>query len=305
MATLKDYERQVKQLITEEKWQDAYKLCNEIITLDPENVTFIRLRNKVEKEVKKNNQRSIDTEIAKLEPLLKEKNYEAYLKQIAPLQSYTEDFPIIKEKILVAKKLLDIDFHNRQEKAFQEEITSINNQADSLNFNEAIQRIEQLKKLNIHFEQLETLGNSLKKKWLEYELKQNEGLLKSLKFEDIIIFLLKLKKIDPENSRINSLIESTKHSYKLYKIDNKKDFIFKTIEEIKTLYIKKDYEKVLILCERILEIDEKNPIALAYQTKATIRSRRDSSNKIEKQIFSNYSNFKSTQDFTNQNYISI
>lgn len=305
MFTLKDYENQAKQLIDEEKWHDAYKLCNDILAMDPENVVFIRLRKKVETEVKKNNQRSINHEVEKLEHLLQEKQYEQYLRQIAPLQTYAADFPIIKEKILQAKKLLDADFTQRQDQAFDEEVAVINAQSEALNFQEAILRVEQLKKLGIHSEELTKLGNKVKQHWLDSELSRNIGLLKSQKFEDIIIFLLKLKKVDPFNPKIDSLIENTKNSYKLFKIDSKKDFIFKTIEEIKTLYIKKDYDKVLILCERILEIDEKNQTVLDYQLKATNKSRRDSTKKVNKQIHLGFKEFRNTPDFPSHNYISI
>ncbi len=305
MSNLKDYEDQIKLLITQEKWAEAYKSCNEIINIDPENITFIKLRNKIEAEVKRHNQRSIEDELNKLEPLLRSHNYTEYLKQISPLQSYSEDFPIVRHKIIAAKKLLDSEYDERKTQVYQEEIKQIDTDFEHEHYEEALQRLDQLRKSNIQTEQITKLEKKYKKKYLDIELRRNKRLLNSNKFEDIIIFLLKLRKLDPTDSKINSLIESTKESYRLFKIDNQKDYIFKTIEEVKTLYIRKEYDKVLILCARILEIDDKNSLTLSYQHKAESKIRKDSNAKIFKLINHNFKSFKNTSEYRDQNFISI
>lgn len=53
MASLKDFENKVKEHINMQEWSEAYKIANQILTLDPENNVFLRYKYKIEKEVKK------------------------------------------------------------------------------------------------------------------------------------------------------------------------------------------------------------------------------------------------------------
>jgi tetratricopeptide (TPR) repeat protein len=305
MQTIKEIENQVKLLINEEKWQNAYHICNDMLRRDPDNRVFSKLKLQIENTVKSNNIKAIKAEIKKLEPLLTEKKFEEYLLKISSLQNYQNDFPEIGRIILKAKRLMDEDILQKKENLYSEEIGKIKAMGEINNFFEVNQKLEQLSKLGIHQKEINETMYSVREKWAKQEIKKNSALINSQKFEETIIFLLKLRKICPEYKKIQNLIDKTKSAYQLYKIDNKKDFIFKTLEEIKTLYITKKYEKAIILCERILEIDPKNLQALEYLRKASEKDERLSSREVEKQIFSKYDSFHETADFQQKNYIRI
>jgi len=305
MNSLKDFEKQVKTLIAGENWAEAYKICNQILGYDPENITFLKLKLHIEKEVKLINQRSIHAEIAKLEPLLKNKQYEDYLRQIAPLQTYVKDFPEIGDKIVQAKKLMDQDFQDRKDEALAEVVKEIKVKGDQLDFDLTLQKLDQLYKLNVNPGEVLNLQKKVKRNWIALQIKQNQGLLSSQKFEDMIIFLLKLKKVDPENTQIESLIKKVKTEYQVQKVENKKDFIFKTSEEIKTLFITQKYDKCIELSQRILDIDPKNLLAINYLKKAKIKADRQSQRFITSQILENFEKFPSTKYFQDGDYIKI
>ena len=93
------------------------------------------------------------------------------------------------------------------------------------------------------------------------------------------------------------MIEKTKKSYKKSQIQKQKDFIARTVEELKFLYSKKEFDKVQFLVEKILEIDEKNPSALYFQKHSLQQSRKAAKNAIEQQIFSNYQKFSSNKKY--------
>lgn len=305
MNSLKEFELQVRTLISSENWPEAYKLCNQILSYDPENSTFLKLKNFIEKEVKQINQKSIRSELQKLEELLKAHQYEEYLKGIAPLQTYITDFPEIGEKILHAKKLLDQEYQHRKEETINEIAKEIDEKKETLDFESTLQKLDQLSKLDFESNLIKNLQAKVRRNWISLQIKQNQGLLESQRFEDVIIFLLTLKKIDPENKQVLSLIKKVKANYQLQKIENKKDFIFKTIEEIKTLYITKKYDLCLELCERVLEIDGKNKTALSYSKRAKIKADRSSQHFIAQQIFDNYAEFPKSKFFQEGNYIKI
>lgn len=292
MINLKELEKEVKQLIIEENWPKAYKICNQILELDNENSTFIKLKNRIEKEVKNSNKKLIIKELKKLENLLDQENYEEYLKQIAPLQSYASDFPEIERQIIKAKKALEKQYQDRQKNAFQEIENEINQKKEDLDFQTIIQKLELLQRINYDTKRVDLLLKKVKTIWINKQLKENQGLINSQKYEDIIIFLLKLKRVDDQNSRINNLIQKTKNSYQDFKIESKKDFIFKTTEEIKTLIIKKSYDKAIELSERVLFIDSKNPVVNNLYKKAIKLARKNSEKIIYQQILENSNNLK-------------
>ncbi len=305
MTSLKEFENQVKADIAAENWAAAYKICNQILGYDPENATFLKLRNQIEHEVKLINQRSIHAELAKLEELLKTHQYEEYLRKIAPLQTYVGDFPEIGTKILQAKKLLDQEFQARKDQALADISKEIKEQGDNLDIPLTLQKLDQLYKLNINQELVLNLQKKVKKTWINLQIKRNQGLLNSQKYEDMIIFLLKLKKIEPGNPQVLSLIKKVKNQYQLQKIENKKDFIFKTIEEIKTLFITQKYDKSMELAERVLYIDPKNILANKYLKKARIKADKQSQSFISSQIQKNYLKFPTTKPFLEGNYVKI
>lgn len=305
MATLREYENQVKSLLIEENWAEAYKVCNKILSYDPENTTFIKFRNRIEKEVKNINKRAITNELQRLEKLIGEGNYEQYLREIAPLQSYVTDFPEIGDKIVRAKKLLDQQYKEKRDAAFQEIADEIKMKGDQVDYETTLQKLENLYKLDIHQSDVLALQRQVKKVYIKKQIEQNKGLIESNRFEDIIIFLLKLKKLDPANKQVNSVIERIKGVYQRYKIENKQDFIFKTIEEIKTLFITKKYELCMELCERILEIDPNNQSALQYHRRSSKRANAESIKKINKDIQESYREFPKSAFYKNKEFIRI
>lgn len=292
MESTKEIKQKIDELIISEKWAEAYKIVNQILALDPENGAFIRQKNKIETEVKKRNEKAIVNELESLEKLLKDKKYEEYLEKIAPLQAYINDFPVIGDKIVSAKKMMDSSYQDKRNALISSLESEVKEKGENLDFTKTLTELDQFPVSKSDLARVSSLKQRVKQIWINKLLKENEGLLNSQKYEDTIIFLLKLKKIDSENQKITNLIIKTKDRYQEYRIDSQKDFIFKTIEEIKTLYIKRSYDSAIQLCERILLIDEKNPIALNYASKSLIKANRESEKQITKQIKENYLKLK-------------
>jgi tetratricopeptide (TPR) repeat protein len=305
MSTLGEYEKQVKTCMLEEKWAEAYKICNKILSYDPENTTFIKLRNKIEKEVKNQNQKAITTELNHLESFIREGNFEGYLRAIAPLQTYVTDFPEIGEKILRAKKLLDKQYQDKRDQAFLEVVQEIRTKKDGLDYELTMQKLDNLYKLDIHKKEIAELQRKLRRNYIRQQIRLNAGLINSQRFEDIIIFLLKLKNIEPKDPLVNQTIERIKNTYQRYKVENKQDFIFKTLEEVKTLYLTKKYDLCLELCERILEIDPTNGPAQKYHDRAHKKADQESESKICHDIADNYKKFRKSKQYQDRQFVKI
>lgn len=304
MSNLKEYQQEIEKLIAEENLPKAYEICNRILSYDPENSTFIRLKHRIEKTVQEINRKAIREELQGIEHLLAEKKYAEYLKSIAPLQTYVNQYPEIARKILQAKKLLDQEYSSRREQAYQEILHSLR-LGKNLDYQEIIQKLENFSKLGIHVTEIRQRLRQVRRKYIAEQIRLNHGLINSAKFEDILIFLLKLKKIDPQNKQILQLISRVNESYRDFKIESRKDFIFKTEEEIKTLYLKKKYDYCVELCRRVLEIDSQNSLAAKYLTRAQSKSNIESERQIITSIRQFYRNFPQTKDYRDRNYIRI
>lgn len=305
MASLKDFENKVKEHINMQEWSEAYKIANQILTLDPENNVFLRYKYKIEKEVKKINKKAIDKELNKLNELINKQDYEEYLRQIAPLQAYINDFPIIGEKIIIAKKLLDQQIINKRNQVFEDLKKEILKADIETNYQNNLVKLDQLVKLNIRKNEVIQLQNKIKKSWTDHQININKGLLNSKKYEDTLLFLLRLQKIDKNNNRISKLIAKVKKEYQIQKVENKKDFIFKTIEEIKTLYITQKYDKCIILSEAVLNIDPQNKIAKNFHKKCDFKATKNSEKEIYQQIAIYYKNFPQNNNYLEKNYIKL
>lgn len=305
MVQLEDFEKQVKTLILAKNWAEAYKICEKILSYAPENHEFLKLKLKIEKAVKEINQSSIKKELGKLEPLLHEQRFEEYLRQIAPLQSYVKDYPPIGQKILAAKKLMDDQYQKRKDAVFQEILNESKKNLTALDFQTSLQKLEQLRKTTYSLQKISSLEKKLRNNWIKQEIKLNRGLINSQKFEDIMIFLFSLKKINSANHEVTKLSNIIKKRYQLQKIENQKDFIFKTLEEIKNLYIRKRFDQCIELAEKILEIDSNNKQALKAFSQAKRQANHLSQKNLCKQIHENNQKFRSSKAFLEKNYIRI
>lgn len=285
---LSDYEDQIKLYINQEEWQKAYQLCSEILRITPDNPKFIKLRDKIEFAVKEINRKSIKNELKNLEPLLANHQYEEYLEKIGPLQAYIQDFPEIKSLILHATGLLNKQYQQNKVDYLNKEVQQVQELVEQKNFPEAVTLLEQLHKATKTDLRIKNLLQEVRNRWIDFLLEENQALIESSKFEDIILLLLKTEKIDPNYPKIKNLIQSVKKRYKDHKIENKKDFIFKTLEEVKILIIKKRYDKAHQLNRKILNIDPDNQDALKNKAFLLKKIHRLTNKELTQHIFEYY-----------------
>src|SRR5512145_859231 len=105
----------ISALMAMEKWKEAHRACLEILRFDPENLKVIRIKNKIEKIVRKINVKTLKDDVAKLEPLWKEKNYEALVENLKRLEPFAADYPKIRKQYILAQKKYHAQLLDRQE----------------------------------------------------------------------------------------------------------------------------------------------------------------------------------------------
>jgi len=281
---LKDAMDRINALIMQEKWLEAHRACLEILRFDPENIKIIRLKNKIEKNVKKVNQKAIQQDLDNLKPLWDEKRYEELLKQLKKLEPYKVDYPPLENIILKAQGLYKAQFGEQQKEYIQQEMAEIKKLNSAGNHQEAIRRAEKLRTLALNEAEIKKLITEIRLRWVDSEISNNKSLLDSERFEDILIFCQGLYRIDSKSAKVKKLIEDKKKQYQNYKIQQKRDIIYKAIERIKTLYQLKKYTACMDTAQEIIDIDASNKEALTYFKKAKKRAEKLRDKELYKQM---------------------
>lgn len=278
---VKDAIDEIKGFMRVQKWKEAHRACLEILRFDPENIKIIRLKNKIEKAVRKINRSSIEQDLRNLQPLWKEKKYEELLEYLKKLQPFAVDVPKISGLIIKAGKEYKKQLIAQQEQYIEQEIKEINALSEALKFAEAVKAADKLLSAQFDEARIRSLLRRLKKDWIEYELQRNIGLTDGEKYEDILLFYQGLLHIDGKSEKVKKLIEITKKKYQIYRVQQRRELIYKQMEKIKTLYQMGRYEQVMDLTEEILGVDPQNKEAKFYLVKAG----RKAGKTLDREIF--------------------
>lgn len=279
---LKDAIKKIKQLIAEEKWLDAHRACIEILRFDPDNIKIIRLKNVIEKNVKKINVRAIKQDLKKLQPLWDQKKYEELLEHLKDLEPYIADYPPLKKFILKAQAAYKKSIEKEQKAYVEKELEKIKKLIEQKKYQEAIRNAEKLRIQKFNEDEVKAWIKKIREYWVENDLKQHETLLNSDKYEDIQIFLQKLKKIDPSNDKLDKMINDAKKKAKNLQIERKRDFIFIGLEKTRTMIQLKKFSKAVEAAREILNIDPDNVSAKRLFAKAS----RKEAKQIDKDVIS-------------------
>ncbi len=283
-AMVKEIYEEVYDLMKQENWLEAHRVCLRILRSDPENFKVIHLKNKIEKVVKKMNKKIIQNDIRELKPLWKEKKYREILEKLKALAPYSNDFPQIAKLLLKARSKYEKEIRAKNEQYFKGQNAISNQQFYAGKFAESLATIEKLRELESHGKEIEKSKNRICKAWVDSELDKNNKLLESEKYEEILSFCQQLLHIDSKSQKVIKLIDKTKKQYQSFKIDERRDFIYKSLEQIRILYQLKKYQKVVDATAEILAIDPRNKEANSFHQKSLAKLTHITNNEIVTQM---------------------
>jgi len=281
---IKDALNRINALMAMEKWKEAHRACLEILRFDPENIKVIRIKNRIEKIVRKINIKTLKADVAGLDHLWKEEDYASLVDNLKRLEPYAIDYPRIRNLYILAQKKYNEQLLDQQKEYLQQEFERLEKLAADNKYEEAVKLGEKLRTYRLNEEKIKSRLKTIRKNWIEYELARNKGLLESEKYEDILLFYHGLLHIDSKHEEIKKLIEKTKKTYQIYKIQQKKDFIYKQLEKIKTLYQMNRFEQVMTLAEELLDIDPLNKNTRYYYKKAKHKAEKLAEREIFRQM---------------------
>ncbi len=254
----KDNYQLILDYIEKEEWAQAHRACLEILRFDPENIRIIRLKNKIESSVSKLNREAVKKDLLMLQPLWEQHKYLEILKYLEKLQPFVADYPPLLQIIKKAKLAYNKQVYEQQEQYYKESYARIIKLIEEKKFGESLRESEKLRLLKINEDQIKKLIKKIRSDWINNEIQSNQTLIQSTRYEDILFLYQNLRRIDPNSALLEMLIRKTKKDYQLYKVEEKKEFIYKGTEQIRTLYLLKKFDKALRAAKEILEIDPRN-----------------------------------------------
>jgi len=259
---------EVVSLMNRGSYQDAYTACKKLLLNFPDHLKLNKLRSKIEKIVYKHNVVTVKNDLKLLKPLWKQKKYEELVKKLTGFVEYVPGYTKAEKLLYKAQNLYRKQVAEQQKETLANYIRSIEQAIKTQEYEKAISLSrEVLQKIPQH----EKCGNLLAKAknlLIDREIRKNEFLLKSDKFNDIENFLNDIQKVCPGSVRIKNLLKQASRREKITIEFARKDFVYSAYEQILILFQKGKYEKTIEGLREMLEIEPDNLKALELLKKA-------------------------------------
>jgi len=302
---LKEAYDRIMNLMAEEKWREAHRACLEILRFDPDNIKIIRLKNKIERNVKKLNYKAVRDDIDKLDPLWKEKRYEELLIHLKELEPYINDYPPLQKIIIKAEGKYKGQIAEQQEGYFRSEKGRIKSLIEQNNYQEALRSAEKLRLIGLHEDEMKKMISDMRKSWIQEEIERSQALIDSEKYEDILLFYQGLLRIDTKSEVLKKRIANTKKVYEKYKIEQRRETIYKNFEKMRTLFQLKKYDKALEVANENLLLDPYNKDIRKFIKHAKTKEEKAVFKELARQIKSSYRQMKEDRKKDKKGFIRL
>ncbi len=275
----------IKELISNQRLKEAYTACNKLLLNFPESGRAYKLQKQIEKIVFKRNVESVKKDLKNLKPLWREHKYGELAEKLQHLQTYVPGYAPVEKQLEKAKKLYSKYHEKEQKDALRKYIKTIAEKMKKEEYEEAITLSKQVLYKIPNDEQAKFLLNRAKKFFVTKKINENKQFLESDKFGEIQKFLQELLKFNPNSKQIDALLKKARKREKVTLEMNKKEFAFRSYENIMVLYKKKKYDKVIEALQELLTIEPDNLKYLELLSKAKKRFSRQLNREVISKIF--------------------
>ncbi len=293
---VKHLETNIQALIADGKFREARNMINQFLAKSPRDRKLIALKSFVEKNVNSHNDRLINTELKKIKPLWKEKNYQQILKNLSPLLKIAPK----NEKLIKTYSKAQKKYKAKLEKDKKNFLKDQKQVLDKLlkeNGDKLVKELLELEMKNPGNQIVQALSKDYRDKLIAQEIEKHKDLIFSDKFDVINNFLQKLLKIDKNNERIKELYSIIKKRQYGTQVEEKNEFVYQGQQHLDTLIKLKKYDKAIRVALEILSVDKDNkPVQKILKT-AKRKNFNTTRNQVIKQIISEKE--KSKQEYQN------
>lgn len=250
-------EQNIKLLIAEKKYKEAYISCKKFLEKFPDESRFIKLKEEIEHDVDEENQTVIEKKLNEIKPLWKQEKYIEILKQLRELLKIAPSSKKIQELMAEAQESYKKEI-NKLTEDFEKKESERLNELMEKDEKRLIDEMFLLEKSNPGNKSVLALTKKYRDKLIDKKIHEKEYLIYSDKFDDIANLISQLKKIDDKNAQIDHLEKLIKTRKLGEQVDDKNEFVYKGEQYLITLMKLKKYDKALQVASEIMAVDKSN-----------------------------------------------
>lgn len=260
------YFQQVKQnvllLISQKKYREANELNNKLLKKYPDEDIFLELKEKIEAEVKLENETLIERKLSEIEKSWDQKKLPQIIKTLKDLLKISPGNSKIQQQLKKAQEDYR-EFVEKIETEFQKQKNTRFTKLLNENIPQLISEIYEMENANPQNSEIKNLATLFKDKIITRKIEEKNELIYSEKYQAIEHFIDSLRTIDEKNPRIIKLVKSIKERQHQSQTEQKNEFIYSGEKQIDTLMKLKKYDKAMKAAEELLKIVPLNKNVLA------------------------------------------
>lgn len=247
--------------LAERNYKKAYEIYQLLAEKFPMSREVFKIKEKIDKEVKRENEIKIKLKLKELKPYWKEKKYEQIIRQLKPyLVIAKDDKELINEYLKAQTKYKEqIETNQKNFKKEQIKKLSILVKTDEKAF---FMELYQLEKNNPGNRFIKNLVSDFRNQYIHDKLNNNKELFESDKFDVIEKVINNLKTVNKRNARLLELEQEVKNRKFISQTTSKDESIYEGMTNLRTLIKLRKYSKALKAAKEIIRADNKNKEAL-------------------------------------------
>jgi len=247
--------------LAERNYKKAYEIYQLLAEKFPMSREVFKIKEKIDKEVQKENEIKINLKLKELKIFWKEKNYEQIIRQLKPYLVIAKNNKELNDQYLKAQIKYKEQIETNQKNFKKEQIKklSILVKTDEKAF---FMELYQLEKNNPGNKFIKNLVSDFRNQYIHDKLNKNKELFESEKFDVIEKVIENLKTVNKRNARLLELEREVKNRKFISQTTMKDESIYEGMTNLRTLIKLRKYSKAMKAAKEIIRADNKNKEAL-------------------------------------------
>ena len=201
---LNQVEQNINSLLADKKFKEAYQIANQLLLKFPQNRKFIKIKERIQSEVRKENEKVIKKKLNDLKAFWRTEEYSKLLYGLREILKIDPENNDAKKQYIKAQRLYSEKIKKLEEEFEKNQREKFNNSLKT-NETELINELFDLESKNPGNKLVQKLTKEYRTKLIQKKIFEQKALLESNKYKLIDEFIDSLEKIDPKNTLIKKL----------------------------------------------------------------------------------------------------
>lgn len=297
--------RQIKGLIMDGKYEEAYQSAQELLTSAPDFSPSLSIYRKAEKAWRKNRMQQINQAIAEIKPLWQQHKYKELLDSYQKFVNYLPGYAKVEKLIPKLESLVEKQEIN-ESKDFREggmKMVKLFWKADK--FKEALGKAYELKQYYPTNRKVQKIFEQCRIKYVDYQIKVAQRLEHTEKHYDILRIYKQLLEVTPNYRRLNNLIRKQQRTIRDKELHKKQEYIQLGLAKIREFYSSLDYEQMIQVADEILNYAPKNQEARKWRDRALSEEQKEIDKELLVQLDKGHGQMQTMFDQNDEGWVKI